>query len=132
MTNPFDYVNAINTTKKNIMRGTDNDYLAEKSYSVFMTNRALSYHMDTIGAANEMNRRWETDNLLQFEYLLNTVRPKKRFAKWVKKDDEGDLSIVKQYYGYNDAKALQALSILSSEQLTIIRNTLEKGGSNDG
>jgi len=88
--------------------------------------------MDTIGAANEMNKRWETDNLLQFEYLLNTVRPKKRFAKWVKKDDEGDLSIVKQYYGYNDAKALQALSILSSEQLTIIRNTLEKGGSNDG
>ena len=84
------------------------------------------------GVANEMNKRWETDNLLQFEYLLNTVRPKKRFAKWVKKDDEGDLSVVKEYYGYNDSKALQALSILSSEQLIKIRKTLEKGGSNDG
>jgi hypothetical protein len=78
-----------------------------------------------------MNQRYEADNLLQFEYFLNSVRPKKRFAKWVKKDDEGDLSVVKQYYGYNDAKALQALSILSPEQLITIRNTLEKGGSND-
>ena len=130
--NPFDYINAINTSKKNLMRGTENDYLAEKSYSSYMTNRALSYHLDTIGVANEMNKRWETDNLLQFEYLLNTVRPKKRFAKWVKKDNEGDLSVVKEYYGYNDSKALQALSILSSEQLIKIRKTLEKGGSNDG
>jgi len=130
--NPFDYINAINTSKKNLMRGSDNDTLAEKSYSSYMTNRALSYHLDTIGVANEMNKRWETDNLLQFEYLLNTVRPKKRFAKWVKKDNEGDLSVVKEYYGYNDSKALQALSILSSEQLIKIRKTLEKGGSNDG
>jgi hypothetical protein len=129
--NPFDYVNAINTSKQNLMRGTDNDKLAEKSYNTFLTNRAMSYHMDTIGVANEMNQRHEADNLLQFEYFLNTVRPKKRFAKWVKKDDEGDLSVVKQYYGYNDAKALQALSILSPEQLITIRNTLEKGGSND-
>lgn len=129
--NPFDYVNAINTSKQNLMRGTDNDKLAEKSYNTFLTNRAMSYHMDTIGVANEMNQRYEADNLLQFEYFLNTVRPKKRFAKWVKKDDEGDLSVVKQYYGYNDAKALQALSILSPEQLITIRNTLEKGGSND-
>ena len=92
--NPFDYVNAINTSKQNLMRGTDNDKLAEKSYNTFLTNRAMSYHMDTIGVANEMNQRYEADNLLQFEYFLNTVRPKKRFAKWVKKDDEGDLSVV--------------------------------------
>jgi len=132
MSNPFDYINAINTSKKNLMRGSKNDRLAEKSYSPFLTNRALSYHLDTIGVANEMNQRHHTDNLLQFEYLLNTVRPKKRFAKWVKKDNEGDLSVVKEYYGYNDSKALQALSILSSEQLIKIRKTLEKGGSNDG
>lgn len=130
--NPFDYVNAINTTKKNLMRGTENDVLAEKSYSPFMTNRALSYHQDTIGVANEMNKRHEADNLLQFEYLLNTVRPKKRFAKWVKKENDEDLSVVKEYYGYNNEKAVQALSILSSEQLKTIRKTLEKGGSNGG
>lgn len=130
--NPFDYVNAINTTKKNLMRGTENDVLAEKSYSPFMTNRALSYHQDTIGVANEMNKRHEADNLLQFEYLLNSVRPKKRFAKWVKKENDEDLSVVKEYYGYNNEKAVQALSILSSEQLKTIRKTLEKGGSNGG
>jgi len=132
MSNPFDYINAINTSKKNLMRGSENDRLAEKSYSPFLTNRALSYHLDTVGVANEMNRRHHTDNLLQFEYLLNSVRSKKRYAKWVKKDNEGDLSVVKEYYGYNDSKALQALSILSSEQLIKIRKTLEKGGSNDG
>ena len=109
--NPFDFVNAINTTKKNLMRGSENDALAEKSYSPFMTNRALSYHLDTIGVANEMNIRHEAEALTQFEYLLNTVRPKKRFAKWVKKENDQDLSIVKEYYGYNDAKALQTISI---------------------
>lgn len=131
--NPFDFVNAINTTKKNLMRGSENDALAEKSYSPFMTNRALSYHLDTIGVANEMNIRHEAEALPQFEYLLNTVRPKKRFAKWVKKENDQDLSVVKEYYGYNDAKALQTLSILTSEQLEIIRKTLEKGGrTHDG
>jgi hypothetical protein len=131
--NPFDFVNAINTTKKNLMRGSENDALAEKSYSPFMTNRALSYHLDTIGVANEMNIRHEAEALTQFEYLLNTVRPKKRFAKWVKKENDKDLSVVKEYYGYNDAKALQTLSILTSEQLDIIRKTLEKGGrTHDG
>ena len=69
-TNPFDYINAINTSKKNLMRDTNNDRIAEKEYSSFLTNRALSYFNDTIGYANEMNVRHYADNLLQFEYLL--------------------------------------------------------------
>ena len=126
-TSPFDYINAINTTKKNLMRGSNNDRIAEKEYSPFLTNRALSYFNDTIGYANELNQRHHLDSLLQFEYLLNIVRPKKRFSKWVKKDNDRDMSLVKEYYGYNNTKAIQALSILSPQQLNNIREKLEKG-----
>ena len=130
-TNPFDYTNAITQTKKDLMRGTANDDLAEKDYNPFLTNRALSYHSDTIHFANEMNRLSHIDNLLQFDFLLNIVRPRKRFAKWAKKDNDSDLLIVKEYFNYNDSKARQALSILSPQQIAIIRTTLTKGGRDD-
>lgn len=126
--NPFDYVNAINLTKKNLMRGTENDQLAEKGYNPFLTNRALSYHNDTVFFANEMNQRHQLDKKMQFEFLLNTVRMRKRFSKWDKKEDHGDLAIVKEYFGYSDSKALQALTILTSTDLKTIRKKLEKGG----
>ena len=119
--NPFDYINAINTTKKNLMVGTENDRLAEKGYDPFLTNRALSYHNDTIGVANEMNTRHYLDKKLQFLFLLNNVRPKKRFAKWVKKQKDSDVAVIKEYYGYNDIKARQTLTILTDDQLTDIR-----------
>jgi len=126
--NPFDYINAINTTKKNLMVGTENDRLAEKGYDPFLTNRSLSYHNDTIGLANEMNTRHYLDKKPQFEFFINTVRPKKRFAKWVKKQKDSDVAVVKEYYGYNDVKARQALTILSDEQITEIRTRIDKGG----
>jgi len=130
-TNPFDFTNSINQSKTDLMRGTANDKLAEKSYSPFLTNRALSYHNDTVFFANEMNTRHHLDNLLQYDFLLNIVRPKKRYAKWSKKDNDGDVLIVKEYFGYNDTKARQALAILTPEQLTTIRITLQKGGRDD-
>lgn len=130
-TNPFDYTNAINSSKKDLMRGTANDDLAEKDYNPYLTNRALSYHNDTVFFANEMNRRHHIDHLLQFDFLLNIVRPKKRFAKWDKKDNDGDVLIVKEYFGYSDTKARQALAILTPEQLTTIKTKLEKGGRDD-
>ena len=71
-TNPFDYINAINVSKKNLMRGSNNDTIAEKEYSPFLTNRALSYFSDTIGYANEMNQRHHVNHLLQFGILLNS------------------------------------------------------------
>jgi len=129
--NPFDFTNSINQTKKDLMRGTANDKIAEKSYSPFLTNRALSYHNDTVFYANEMNTRHHLDNLLQYDFLLNIIRPKKRFAKWSKKDNDGDVLIVKEYFGYNDTKARQALAILTPEQLTQIKITLQKGGRDD-
>lgn len=130
-TNPFDYTTAVTQTKKDLMRGTANDDLAEKDYNPFLTNRALSYHSDTIHFANEMNRFSHIDNLLQFDFLLNIVRPRKRFAKWAKKDNDSDLLTVKEYFNYNDSKARQALSILSPQQIAIIRTTLTKGGRDD-
>ena len=127
-TNPFDFTNSINSSKKNLMRKTDNDVLAEKSYSPFLTNRALSYHNDTVAIANEMNIRHFTDKRLQYEFLLNIVRPKKRYAKWSKKEKGGDVDIVKEYFKYNDIKARQALTILTKDQIVEIRQKLEKGG----
>ena len=132
MSNPFDYINAINTSKKNLMRGTDNDELAEKGYDAFLANRALSYHNDTIALANEMNTRHYLDKKPQFEFFINTVRPKKRYAKWVKKEKDSDLAVVKEYYGYNDIKARQSLTILSDHQINEMKKRIEKGGRNAG
>lgn len=130
MSNPFDYVNAISQTKENMVRNTENDELAIKGYKPFLSNKSLSYHIDTIGVANEMNMRHDADARMQFEYLLNSVRPKKRFAKWVKKVEDEDISSIKEYYGYNDVKAEQALSILTPQQLELIKQKLSKGGKN--
>jgi hypothetical protein len=126
--NPFDFTNSVGQHKKDLMRGTANNKLSEKSYSPFLTNRSLSYHNDTVYFANEMNMRRHLDNLLQYDFLLNIIRPKKRYAKWSKKVNDGDVLIVKEYYGFSDTKAFQALSILSKEQLKIIKIKLQKGG----
>lgn len=128
--NPFDYVNSINQSKKDIMTGTENDDLAEKGYDPFITNRSLSNFNDTVQLANEMNRLHHLDKRMQFHFLLNTVRPRKRFAKWAKKEKSGDVDLVKQFYGYNDVKARQALTILTDDNLVTIRKKMEKGGRN--
>ena len=132
-TNPFDFTNSITENKKDLMRGTANDKMAEKSYSPFLTNRALSYYTDTVFFANEMNRRHHIDNLLQYDFLLNIVRPMKRTKqKWAKKDNnDGDVLIVKEFFGYNDTKARQALAILDKNDLAEIRIKLQKGGRDD-
>lgn len=126
--NPFDFVNSINLTKKDLMVGTENDELAEKGYAPFIVNKALSYFPDTLLYANEVNRLAHIDNKLQYHYLLNSIRPHKRFSKWVKKEDSDDLEVVKDYYGYSNEKAYQALSILSKDQLNYIKEQLEQGG----
>lgn len=128
---PFDFVNAINSSKKpDIMKGTENDELAEKAYVPFVINRQLSYFPDSLMYANAMNIHNNLDNKLQFHYLLNSIRPAKRFAKWVKRDDS-DLQLVMQYYSYGVDKAKQVLPILSSEQLSIIKTKLQSGRENE-
>lgn len=128
---PFDFVNAINSAKKpDLMTDTENDEIAEKAYVPFVVNRALSYFPDSILFANTMNIHGILDNKLQFHYLLNTIRPGKRFAKWAKKQDN-DLQLIMQYYNYSADKAKQALSILSEEQISTIKTIMQSGIQND-
>ena len=122
--NPFEYVNAVNSTKKDIMI----DDVAEKAYNPFMVNRSLSYFADTVLAANEMNRYAHTDNRLQFDFLINIIRKRKRFSKWFKPEQISDLDVVKKYYGYSNEKARQVLTLLSTEQINELKNKVAKGG----
>ena len=124
---PFDYINSINYSKKNLMRNSDNDELAESGYVPFITNRSLSYFTDTLFYANEVNQFHHTDHKLQYEYLLNSVRPKKRFAKWVKSMDSDDLEMIKLYYNYSTKKALQAIAILTPSELDHITRKVTRG-----
>lgn len=124
----FDFVNSASYGKQDLIRESDNPELAEKTYAPFLTNKAFSYHVDTIMYANEMNMRSALDNQLAFDYYLNSIRPQKRFAKWLKKDTSDDLEVVKEYYQYNYEKAEHALSLLSQEQLIELKKRLEKGG----
>jgi len=122
--NHFDYLNSINLTKKDIMIDDD----CEKAYNSFMVNRGLSYFQDTIIIANEMNRHHQIDNKLQYQFLINMIRKRKRFSKWAKAQKESDIDAVKEYYGYSNEKARQALTLLSPDQITIIKNKVSKGG----
>ena len=123
--NPFDFVNSVSHTKKDIMLSD----LDEREYEPYIVNKALSYHPDTILYSNEMNMRHGIEKKLQYQYYLNIIRPKKRFAKWVKKTDSRELEYVKRYYNYSDEKAEQVLSVLSAPQIEIIKQRLNEGGT---
>ena len=122
--NPFEYCNAINYTKKNIMI----DDIAEKAYSSYMINRQLSYFPDTVLAANEMDKNHHLDNRLQFDFFINIVRKRKRFSKWFKPEHISDLDVVKKYYGYSNEKARQVLTLLSTENINELKHKVAKGG----
>lgn len=122
--NPFEYVNAINYSKKNIMV----DDITEKQYLPYMTNRSLSYFQDTVLIANEMNLNHHIDNRLQFDFFINIIRKRKRFSKWFKPEEQSDVEVVKAYYGYSNEKARQVLSLLTPEQLQELKKKVNKGG----
>ena len=122
--NPFEYLTAINDTKNDIMV----DDIAEKGYNSFMVNRGLSYFQDTVLMANEMNQHAHLDNRLQFDFYINIVRKKKRFSKWLKPQTASDVEVVKEYYGYSNEKARQALSLLTPEQINALEKKVTKGG----
>ena len=122
---PFDYLKAINETKEDIML-TSQD---EKKYAPFIVNRGLSFFMDTIFQVNELNRNYHLEARLQFDYLLNSVRKKKRYSKWLKPEKLQDLDVVKEYYGFSNEKAKDTLRILSEDQLAFIKDKLNQGGA---
>ena len=103
----------------------------ERDYVPFVVNRSISFHLDMVMAANQMNMLPSTDGLLQYHYLLNTVRSYKRpFQKWQKLSSNDDLEAVKEYFNYSNEKAKEALTILSNDQLEKIKKNLNKGGLN--
>jgi hypothetical protein len=120
-----DWLNSINQTKKNLI---DEDSSVEKEYPPYIINRCFSGHLDAIMFANEMNMHHFLPKKMQYDFLLNTLRPKKRFSPWLRKDTIKDLDYVKRYYGYSNEKAQQALKILTKEQLNFIRSKFEIGG----
>jgi hypothetical protein len=117
-----DIVPSILQTKKDVLED-------EKDYNAFLVNRALSYHIDCILYANQMNMNSKIDNKLQYHYFLNTIRPMKRkFQAWQKTEKAEDLNIVKEYFCYSNEKAKSALRILNKQQISSIKEKLEKGG----
>jgi len=122
--NPFDYLNAINTTKKDIMI----DDISEKAYSAFMVNRGLSYFPDTILYANEMNLNHHIDHRLQFDFFINIIKKKRRFSKWAKPINIENLELIKEYYGYSNEKAKSVLPLLNDDQITELKTRIYKGG----
>jgi len=120
-----DWLNSINFTKKNLI---EEDPSTIKDYAPYIVNRCLSGNLDCIMFANEMNKYSFLDKDMQYSFYLNTLRKKKRFSPWLRKDKVTDLEIIKQYYGYSNEKASQALKILTPEQINYIKQRLDTGG----
>ena len=121
-----DWLNSINFTKQNLI---EEDPSVIKDYPPYIINRCLSGHLDAIMFANEMNKFPNLDKDLQYHFFLNTLRKKKRFSPWLRKDKVTDLEIIKQYYGYSNEKALNALKILTPDQINFIKQRLDIGGT---
>ena len=122
-----DYLNAINWTKVNLLDGDDLTW--EKKFPPYIINRCLSQHIDSIMMANEMNQRHNLSKRLQFHFLINSIRKRKRFCgKWTNGSKSKELEYVKEYYGYSNSKAKEALNILDKKQLNFIKEKLDKGG----
>jgi len=121
-----DWLNTINHTKKNLI---DEDPSIEKDYPPYIINRCLSGHLDAVMFANEMNMYSFLPKKMQYDFFINTLRTKRRFSPWIRKDLVDNLDFVKRYYGYSNEKAKQALKILSKEQLDFIKSKFEIGGT---
>ena len=125
MTELKDWLNSINTGKNNLI---DEDIDLEKKYPSYIINRCLSGHIDAVMFANEMNKHPNLAKKLQYDFFLNSLRKRKRYSPWLRKEQIENLELVKQYYGYSNEKSKQVLNILTREQFSFIRDRLETGG----
>ena len=125
-----DYLNAINHTKERLMDTEDEEW--ERKYPPFIVNKCLAPFPDTILLVNEINQYPSIDKKLQFDFLINSLRPRKRFTPWVKAKKLEDIEYVKEFYGYNNEKAKVALTILNDDQIATIKQKLNKGGKQNG
>ena len=125
MTELKEWLNSINSNKNNLI---DEDPDLEKQYPCYIVNRCLSGHVDAIMFANEMNMNPNIDKKMQYDFYLNTLRSKKRFSPWIRKEELKNIECIKSYYGYSDEKAKQVLPLLTENQLSFIKSKLEIGG----
>ena len=121
-----DYLNAINYTKESLLDSDDEQW--EKKYYPFIVNKCVAPFPDTVMLVNEINQLHHLDKRLQFDFLINSLRPRKRYAPWLKAKKLKNLEYVKEFYGYNNEKAKVALDILDDEQISAIKEKLNKGG----
>ena len=122
---PFDFLNSINITKINLV---DQDEDNINLYNSFLINRSLSYFPDTVLISNEMNRLHHLDDKMQYDFLINIVRKKKRFSKWDKPDERANMECIKEYFGYSEPKAKQVIGLLTESQIKTITNKVTRGG----
>ncbi len=121
-----EYLNSINFTKKDLMKSEDKEWI--KKYPAFIINKILSGFSDTIMLVNEVNRNHFLDKDMQYQFLLNSIRSKKRFSPFLRASKLKDIECVKEFYGYSNEKAKSALDILTKDQLKNIKEKLYKGG----
>jgi len=120
-----DYLYSINQSKQNLL---DEDPSVEKAYPPYIINKCLGSFMDSILFANEMNKNCHLPKKMQYDFFINSLKPRKRFTPWIRKETLEEVELVKQYYGYSEDKALQALQILTKDNIDDIRKALNKGG----
>ena len=122
-----EYLNAINFTKKNVMDSEDKMWI--KKYPAFIVNKILSGFSDTLMLVNEMNRCHFLDKDIQFHFLINSIRSRKRFSPFLRVSKLKNIGVIKEYYGYNNEKAKVALDILTKDELKTLKEKLYKGGT---
>ena len=125
-----DYLNAINHSKEPLLDSEDEQWT--KKYAPFIVNKCLAPFPDTIQLVNEINQLHHLDKKLQFDFLINSLRPRKRFTPWLKAKKLENIEYVKEFYGYNNEKAKVALTILNDDQIATIKQKLNKGGKQNG
>lgn len=121
---PFEFIEAVSYSKQDLIREPE----AEKDYKPFLTNRSLSYHPDGVFEANEMNMLSDLPSVMQFDFFINSLSKRKRYAKWVKPEEDADLEMVMEYFLCNRQRAQEYMLILSDEDIAVIREKTSRGG----
>lgn len=123
-----DYLKSINHSKKSMRELGDDFDSIKKGYAPFVVNRCLSFFPDTIMQANNMNVNHHLEKEMQYEYLRHSIRKRNRFSPWLKKNKPENLDAIKEYFGYSDKKAMEALLVLKEEEVEQIVKEISKGG----